>query len=239
MKAGFIFYWPGRHHLHLILPAALTAAAMIHAGLFFLFSIIYPRQEAGTVDSARVYCAPAGSAESARLAALLESADPAVFAPGRGLPLADIATSGNYAPQYNAARVALDPLPASPPATSMFFPASAPAPVFLQAGARQANRAPLPFVRLAATGSLASRMPDLPPDSRLLPPSGSNPGTAAFLAAVRGDGTVAHLFFQQSSGDEALDKKSAEVLRGIRFANGPDSTAWGGVTFQWGLRSAP
>jgi len=239
MKGGLIFEWPGRHHLQVLLPAALAAAAVVHVGLFLLFSIIYPRQESGPVDAAKVFFVVAGSPESARLSALLKSADPAVFAPGRGLPLADVAASGHYTPQYDTARVVLDPLPAAHDVVPRLLSAPGPVPVFGQAGTRPSRRPMLPSVRLTATGALESRVPVLTPDSWLQPPPGSNPGSAVFLVAVRADGSVAHLFSQQSSGNEEMDRRAAGILRGIRFSSGPDSLAWGFVTFQWGNPSPP
>ncbi|MEI6071786.1 MAG: hypothetical protein WCS31_08330 [Verrucomicrobiae bacterium] len=234
MKDGLIFDWPGRHHLHLLLPAALAAATVVHTGLFFLFSIIYPRQESGTAESAGVYFAPPGSPESGRLSALLESADPAVFAPGRGLPAADVA-GADYTPQYETARAVLDPLPAASPAVPRFFPDARPVPVFFRSRTPQTAGTARPSVRLTAAGALASRAPVLPQDAGLEPPPGSNPGLAVFLVAVRADGSVAHVFPQQSSGSEDLDRKAAGVLRAARFAGGTDSQAWGAVAFQWGL----
>jgi len=238
MKDSLIFEWPGRHHLHPLLPAALAAAALLHAGLFFLFSIVYPRQESGGVDTARVFYVVAGSPEFASLSALLKSADPAVFAPGRGLPLADVSASGDYTPQYDTAHMVLDPLPEAPAVVPGLLSAPGPVPVIGRAEARRANDT-LPAVSLTATGGLAGRVPVLPPDAGLQPPAGSNPGSAVFLAAVRSDGSVAHLFPQQSSGNEELDRRSAGILRGIRFSKGSDNQAWGVVSFQWGLPSSP
>ncbi|MEI6278255.1 MAG: hypothetical protein WCQ16_02585 [Verrucomicrobiae bacterium] len=239
MKDGLIFDWPGRHHLHLILPAALVAAGVMHACLFFLFSIIYPSQESGAVGSAAVFYVPAGSPESSRLSGLLQSADPAVFAPGRGLPPADGAGSGDYTPQYDTARAVLDPLPAVSTPAPRIFSATGPVPVFVRDRFRQSDKPPLPSVRLTATGALAGRAPVLPPDAGLQPSGGSDPGSAVFLVAVRADGSVAHLFSQQSSGNEELDRKSAGILRALRFSEGPGDPAWGAVTFQWGIPSPP
>jgi len=239
MKDGLIFEWPGRHHLHILLPIVLVAAAVVHAGLFFLFSIIYPPQESGTIDTAKVFFVATGSPESAPLSALLKSADPAVFAPGRGLPLGDVAAFEQYTPKYDTARVVLDPLPEAPAVVPRAFSAPGPVPVFGQAGARPPSRPAPPSVRLTATGALESRVPVLPPGAEVQPPAGSDPGSAVFFTAVRADGSVAHLFSQQSSGNEELDRKAAGVLRGLRFSNGPDRLAWGFVTFQWGNPSPP
>lgn len=239
MKDGLIFEWPGRHHLQVLLPATLAGAAVVHAGLFFLFSIIYPRQESAPLDGAKVYFVVSGTPESERLSALLKSADPSVFGPGRGLVLADVANSGNYTPQYDTARVALDPLPAGSAVVPKLFAAAGPVPVVGPTEARKPSGPRPPTVRLTAAGALDGRAPVLPPDHGLLPPAGSNPGSAVFLAAVLGDGSVAHVFSQRSSGSEELDRKAEGILRGLRFSSGPESLAWGFVTFQWGTPAAP
>ena len=87
MKETLIFEWPERHHLHLMLPVTVVFAAALHVGLFFVFSIIYPRAENSALDPAQIYFIPPGNEAAGRLQGLLRSADPAVFAPGRGLGL--------------------------------------------------------------------------------------------------------------------------------------------------------
>lgn len=233
MKEGLIFDWPGRHHLHLMLPMAIVAAIAAHAGLFFLFSIIYPRQESVATDAPNVFFVPAGSEESAHLSAILLSEDPAVFAPGRGLPLKSSPPPVEYTPQYDTAKPVLDGLP--PVAASEVSPsATKPVPFLDGDGPQHKTRTAVPFVRLANTGSLAGRLPVLPPDNNLHPATGSNPEKAVFLVAIRPDGSVAHLFPQQSSGSEDLDRKAAAVLRGLKLSEGSGDPEWGFVSFEWG-----
>lgn len=229
MKEGLIFWWPARHHLPLLLPAALILAVALHAALFFLFSIIYPRQESTPIDTAKVYYVPADTPESAMLSALMESADPAVFAPGRGLPMQEPA-GGRHVVRYGAARPVLDALP-EPSRPAAFLPAPGPVPVFA--------RGPVetfpgnPAARLTASEALAGREPaELPPG----PPPGSNPAPAVFLAAVRADGSVAHLFEQQGTGDNDYNRQIAGFLRGVKFSRSDRTEAWGIVTFEWGSR---
>jgi len=234
MKDGLIFDWPGRHHLHLLLPAAVVAALAIHAGLFFLFSIIYPRPQSAAMDAAQVFFIPPGSAESSRLSALLQSEDPAVFAPGRGLPLTGGIPPVEYTPQYDTVKPVLDGLPAVTTEPELARPRTMPVPfVAVDAPHREVPPA-TPFVRLTATGSLAGRVPGLPSESSLSPEAGLVPGRAVFLAAVRPDGSVAHVFSQQSSGNDGVDRKAAASLRGLRFSGGSGDLEWGFVTFEWG-----
>jgi hypothetical protein len=233
MKEGLIFDWPGRHHLHLLLPVAIVAAIAVHAGLFFLFSIIYPRPESPTIDAAKVFFVPPGSIEWPRLSALLQSEDPAIFAPGRGLPLSGAPPAVEYTPQYDTVKPVLDDLPAVTSGPEIVLPSAKPVPV-LAGNAPQREIPPAtPFVRLTATGPLAGRVPNLPPDSGLYPEAGLTPGKAVFLSAVRPDGSVAHVFSQQSSGNDGIDRKAAAALRRLRFSGGSGDMEWGFVTFEW------
>lgn len=231
---NLIFDWPGRHHLHLLLPAAIVAALAFHAGLFFLFSIIYPRPRSAPMDAAQVFFIPPGSAESPRLSALLQSEDPAVFAPGRGLPLSQGIPPVEYTPQYDTEKPVLDGLPAVTSGPEFERPSVKPVPVMEGDAPHREIPPATPFVRLTATGPLASRVPGLPQDSGLDPKAGLVPGKAVFLAAVRPDGSVAHVFSQQSSGNGGVDRKAADALRGLRFSSGSGDLEWGFVTFEWG-----
>ncbi len=232
-RDGLIFEWPGRHHLHFLLPVAVLAAIMVHLALFFLFSITYPRPDSGAVNSAEVYVMLPGSAGSARLAALLDSEDPSVFAPGRGLPLPE-SRRATYTPQYASAKADLEPLPASSEAPARIAPAFGPVPLRLG----EASPPPIPerppSMRLAASGDLATRAPAFPSQPSLWPAPGSNPGPVEFLAAVRPDGSIAHLFPQQSSGSEEFDQRAEKLVRTLKFTPGSGGPAWGILTLEWG-----
>jgi hypothetical protein len=230
MKDGLIFWWPARHHLPLLLPAALVLAFALHAGLFFLFSIIYPRQETAAVDAAKVYFPPAGTPESAMLSALMESGDPAVFAPGRGLPARDFG-GGRYVARYASERPVLDGLPEVPRPPDL---PAAPGPVPVFARGRIARVPVDPTARIVASGGLAGREPSDLPSAAPRPSAGSDPAPAVFLAAVRGDGSVAHLFASRGSGDADYDRQVAEFLRGVKFSESGCREAWGHVRFEWG-----
>lgn len=237
MKDGLIFDWPGRHHLHLLLPVAVVAAIAVHAGLFVLFSIVYPRPETVTVDAAKVFFLPPGSAEAPRLSALLQSEDPAVFAPGRGLPLSDGIPSVEYTPYYDTVKPVLEGLPPVATDPETVTPSAKPVPVPAGDTPHPARLTATPFVRLTGSGPLANRAPVLPPDSGLYPGTGLTPGRAVFLAGIRPDGSVAHVFPQQSSGNEGMDRKAAAVLRGLNFSAASGGLEWGFVAFEWGAEA--
>ena len=80
-QRGFVLrlagiYGPGRHHLHLLLPAAIVFAAILHAGLFFAFSIIYPHPRNAGPDPAQIFFVPPGTADAARRIADKALAEP-------------------------------------------------------------------------------------------------------------------------------------------------------------------
>jgi len=232
-KDGLIFEWPGRHHLHLLLPVAVLGAILVHLALFFLFSISYPRPDQGAVNSPEVFVVLPGSAGFARLAALLDSEDPSVFAPARGLPAAE-SLRADYTPQYALAKAALEPLPE--PTSSPVRRRPAFGPVSLRLGEPPERPTPgsPPSMRLAASGVLATRIPSLPSEPSLWPASGTNPGPVEFLAVVRPDGSIAHLFPQQSSGSEEFDRRALDAVRQLKFAPGSSNPAWGILTLEWG-----
>ena len=239
MKGSLIFEWPGRHHLHLLLPAGILFAAILHAGLFFVFSIIYPRSEKAGPNPAQIYFVPPGTADAARLEGLLRSSDPAVFAPGRGLDLPDPIPPAAYIPRYASDKPVLDPLPRSNKSDLPQPAFSGPVPV-RQGNPTSAGASPAPApTQLAATGALSARVPTLPEGTVFPIPQGFDPEPAVFLVAVREDGRAAHVFQQHSSGNPSLDLKAASLLRKLTFAPDPAGVSWGFVTFQWGADVCP
>ena len=239
MKEALIFEWQGRHHLHLMLPVTIVLAGILHAGLFFAFSILYPRPENTGPNPAQFFFIPAGSPDATRLHALLRSSDPAVFAPGLGLDLPDPFPPVAYVPRYVSDQPALVSLP---PAAKTDFPASAPAgPVVIRD--RNPKSAPLDQVpaptKLVGSGLLAKRTPLLPKDTVFMVAPGFDPEPAVFLVSVRADGQVGHIFQQHGSGDAALDAKATNLLRWNRFSPVPSGSEWGFVTFQWGRDVRP
>lgn len=238
MKDALIFEWPGRHHLHLILPATVLLAAALHAGLFFVFSIIYPRPEATRLDPATVISIPPGSADAERLEAVLRSSDPAAFAPGRGLDLPELPPPVAYTPRYSSDRPALDPLPRAISAARKPF--AGPVPQQKDAAKTAGGPAPAPPTALVSGDAIAARIPPLPEGVVFPVPQGFDPEPAAFLVALREDGQVTHVFQQHSSGDPALDHKAAGLLRSLKFSPDPaGGPAWGIVAFQWGADVRP
>lgn len=239
MKDALIFEWPGRHHLHLLLPVTIFLAAGLHAGLFFLFSIIYPRPESRASDPARVYFVTPGAADAKRLEDLLHSSDPAVFAPGRGLGLPEPVPPVSYIPQYDSEKPVLDPLPllSSPEIPRVVSPGPVP---WQEDKPKAAGIPPEPSpTKLIASNELAGRIPDIPEGTIFPIPQGFDPDPAVFLVAVRGDGRPSYIFQQHSSGNSDLDLRAADVLRGLKFSTSPSGEAWDFVTFQWGSDVEP
>jgi len=225
-----IFDWPGRHQLHLVLPFMLIVAAVLHAGIFFVFSIVYPISEGERPDPISAYFPLAGSDDAQRLAVLLPADDPAIFAPGRG-DAVPASTTVAYLPTYAATGSALAPLP-----TLVQPKVSAEAnfgPVRMPVSPRPAARPPLP-TRLEASAPLATRAPALPAGSQFATSGRIPPETLSFLVNVRADGKVAHVFLQDSSGDAALDTSAATLLAQLAFAPSDSEETWGDISFSWG-----
>ncbi len=229
---GLIFRWPGRHHVQVILPAAIVLAAVAHVAIVFIFSIVYPAPQADSPQNARVFFFPPGTEEAQRLAALLPTKDPAVFAPGRGLE--EFPVSVAYVPGY---RNAAPPLVALPERDVRAVPAAPPVePVPLSKALRPPTPRPAVATVLSAT-ALRDRVPALTPG--LVAPPGVAAEPAHFLVAVRPDGSVAHVFPQGSSGEPTLDRAAIRFLETTPFAAGGETTVWDFVTFHWGADPAP
>ena len=60
------FAWPSRHRIHLFLPFALLVAALLHAAIFFLFSVKHPAPRSAATNPARLYFLPPSSPEYSR-----------------------------------------------------------------------------------------------------------------------------------------------------------------------------
>ena len=233
MKETLIFEWPERHHLHLMLPVTVVFAAALHVGLFFVFSIIYPRAENSALDPAQIYFIPPGNEAAGRLQGLLRSADPAVFAPGRGLGLPEPVPPVAYVPSYTSDKPALDPLPQLVKPDLQRSPASGPVPVPRTTSGAPASSLAAP-TKLVSSDALAARLPKLPEAVTFLVPLGFDPEPAVFFVAVGDNGRIVHLFLQHSSGNSSLDAKASALLRDLKFAPASPDGSWGFVTFQWG-----
>ena len=230
---SLIFDWPGRHTLHPVLPACIILAVLLHSGLFCIFTIIYPAAEPAGPRPAQVFFVPEKSADHARLASILQTDDPAIFAPGRGLARAEQLPASRYTPVYEMDKTTFDPLPKTPVAKS--DPVEIAGPVIIRAPRKPEEGKP-PFLptQLFSSGPLASRLPALPETSAFESLPGQSLEPSGFLVSVRPDGTVAHIVLQRTSGNAQLDAKALELLASLRFQPAPGDDVWGEVSFHWG-----
>jgi len=236
--ATLLFDWPGRHTLHLVLPACILLAVFLHAGVFYVFAITYPRPEPAGPNPAQVFFIPPQSAVSPRLAAILQTEDPAIFAPGRGIPQPAIRPALRYTPAYETQSAGLDQLPAMPPVQTASKPASCPVAI---PPARNASLLPDGPARtcLVSTGTLASRLPGVPSGTGFQALAGQSLEPTVFLVAVREDGSVAHLVLQKSSGNSQLDDGALGLLKSLRFQPAVGGTVWDEVSIHWGADVRP
>lgn len=238
-NADLVFDWPHRHRIHLILPAAILAAGAVHLAVFFVFSVAYPRPESDGPKPARLFFAPPGDPSMAQLAGFLASSDPALFAPGRGLPRAEIPSNADHAPQFESSKPelvsALPRIRREKPAEPVFAaPPEIPRPPRQQAPPSP----PLP-TRTIAEGPLAPRLPQ-PLECPIPAPADQTPDLI-FLAGVEPDGTVRYLFAESAGASgESLEAAAAGFLRGVRFTpSASQQTEWGFVRFRWGTPPPP
>lgn len=238
MKSGsLIFAWPSRHRIHLALPATVFLAAIAHASIFFLFSIIYPAEKKEGLKPAQVYFIPTGTEGHTQIEGLLHSSDPSLFAPGQGLQRVEESYFATYTPQYATGEPAL----ISPPLQKTI---STDAPKAIQEGPvkipRPSNPSPSSSQQsrrttLKTSGSLASRLPEVSQNAFSSSKTFSPLNPAVFLVGVDETGKVAHITLQQSSGDETLDRATLIFLQSAQFApNAESPIEWDFVEFLWG-----
>lgn len=217
-----------------MLPLAVLAAALLHAAIFFLFAVKYPVSRSDGPNQARVYFLPDSSSESSRIESALHSWDPALFAPGRGLPdLGELPTAA-YTPQYGIATLQWEEPPPrhrKPPEERIF---QGPVRIPLRKTHRPADQSIQP-TRLRASSEIAARLPETPDAPKFHFRSSMPPESATFMIALSPEGRVLHCIPDKSSGDPDLDRAAMAFLRALRFSPSEKSdTAWGFVEFLWG-----
>lgn len=234
-----VFDWPHRHRIHLLLPAAILAAGAAHLAVLFVFSVAYPRPESEGPKPARLFFVPPGDPAMAPLAGFLASSDPALFAPGRGLPRTDAISNADHTPQFESSRpeliTALPSILREKPAGPVFAgPPEIPRPQRQQ----PPPAPPLP-TRIIAETPLATRLPQ--PLECPIPAPTHQTHDLVFLAGVEPDGTVRYLFAESAGATgESLESAAAEFLRGVRFTpSASQQTEWGFVRFRWGTPPPP
>lgn len=232
-----LFDWPSRHNVHLALPLLLVASVLIHAGGLAVLQIAQPRSQTSGIHPAQVWFVPRNSPEARQLAPLLAAEDPALFSPAHDtfssrLPLPATA----YAPSFDEGTPSL--LPARAGSASERLPEAAltgPLTDRLTPSAPPAALRPGPPTRISLGGELQGRTltSSEPPAFSAPPKVGLKP--AEFLVCAAPDGLILHIFPQNSSGYEALDRAALRYLASSRFDTSPGQTpAWGTATFLWG-----
>jgi TonB family protein len=236
---ALIFEWPSRHRIHLFLPFAIFSAALLHAAIFFLFSVKHPPSKSSGTNPARLYFLPSNNPEYSRIESALYSSDPALFAPKRGLPPQEELPNATYTPQYAKATIAWDepPLRTRTPNTDRVFKG----PIRISP-----KKSPLPLksspraTRIRASEEINARLPEVPALPKFQSHSTRTPETATWMIAISPDGSVLHSIPDKSSGDLELDRAALAFLRKIPFSPSQQSeTVWGFVEFQWGSDVLP
>lgn len=233
------FDWPTRHRIQLLLPFAVLIAALLHTAIFFLFSVKHPASRADGPNAARLYFVPSTSPEYSRIESALFSSDPALFAPGRGLPGSGELPTATYTPQYAKATIAWEnPPPRNrKPREERIYQGPVDFPHKKQA--KPAVKTDRP-TRLIASSEISKSLPEIPSAPKFQTHSNTPLDSAVFLIALSSEGQVLHAVPDKSSGDAKLDREAMTFLKKLRFlpSNKPEA-AWGFVEFQWGSDLLP
>jgi hypothetical protein len=232
------FEWPTRHRIHILLPVMVVLAALAHGAVFFLFAVRQPAPRPGGPNPAQVYFLAPGSAPQLQLAALLNAMDPALFAPGRGLP-SEVPIDVVYTPKYLEGSVDFAMPPESEPVKRESRTYHGAVAVPRRSAAGKSEPVPSP-TRLKMSASLANRLPEEIPPGNFQTRSTETPPAAYFLVALSPDGALRHVVTDRSTGEAELDQAAMRHLRSIRFLPADSGeTEWGFVEFQWGRDVQP
>ncbi|HEY5813222.1 MAG TPA: hypothetical protein VIT23_11295 [Terrimicrobiaceae bacterium] len=236
-----LFEWPSRHNVHLALPAMLILSFLLHAACLFLFHASFPRSGGSPERFVAVNYILPGSPEAAKLAPMLASSDPALFSSAQVFgPNVWNLPRTTYVASFDEQAPTLKPLP-TPPLSQFLPPSSGTTPMTVDAVVPKVPRPREPALPTAIhfDGELQKRSWTPPgdfhfSDGNVVTRRGLAP--AEFLVAVSPDGLPLHVFQQQSSGDENLDRAALRYLIGSRFGPSPSESepTWGFATFVWG-----
>jgi len=238
-SSALLFQWPHRHRIHLVLPAMLILAALAHSGIFFLFSVANPPVKADGLRQARVYFLGKGSPELAQLETTLASNDPSLFAPQRRTP--DFSgSSAAYVPQYASSKTALLNMPPRSRSSEAKTYPSGQVAITIPKRRPPPSSAQLDSNHLTSTSELSERLPLPPEDILVAKDSRDSLDTPTFFVGLRGDGSIAHIVTERSSGNADIDLRAMQILKSLRFLPAENlPLAWGFVDFHLGTRSAP
>jgi len=217
----------------------ILVAALAHGAIFFLFTIVYPQTQKDGLKPAQVFFLPADSVQISEIEEALYSQDPALFAPGGGLPRADYDFHATYTPQYAHSEPGLIPLALKFPVSKFFDAAKEPVEIDHQTTPPRAKGSTSSDPSLVAHGPLARRLPRIP-ESVVFPSTTETPTPALFLVGARENGVLDYVLLQQTSGNEELDRAGMHYLRSAAFSPSAGSgTQWDFVEIQWGARAQP
>lgn len=237
-RLALLFEW-AQHDRRRRLGLWLLVAMGLHAGAYFLFRIEYPRPQPSRLNDAALYVLLPDSSERPRIAAFLESADPALFAPERTSLAVPLPVTPAYEPSYVASRPELEPLPEKasrvlPPLPIDFGPI----PVAEPSLKRPSLPPPVRETQLQVSVNLLGLIPkDLPAMSSFEARPGDQLPPARFLVAVAPDGRPLHVIRDGIGVNPTLEDAASRYLMALRFkrASEPAGITWGTATFHWGL----
>lgn len=248
--AHLLFEWPMRTSPRLALPFFILIAALIQAGVVFLFSIRYSPSAKSFHTPPAVYFLPSGSPIAKGAEPWLEGHDPSVFSPLRATATAIPEPPPlRYRPSYEDPPPALKGLPEEEP--TPLLPPDYP---FDGEPLVKPSRFPLTGIGDSSQSSTPPR-PSTPSQIRWLdgleglarlsateprplpPPSRAVSGPTLYEVSVGSGGFPLTCVVTQSCGDAATDEAGRAWILGNRF-EAADLITWGRVQLLWSTPTA-
>ena len=233
--SDLVFDWPRPARFRWRFFGLILLSALVHAGTFFLFQIVYPPRVGIPPPAPEISLLLPTTPENRALLRRIEAEDPALAAAAPSVTPPNLLQQ-KYLPSYNTVRT--QPRTVAAEAAVTRYPSPKDPLTLIRSGAQPAlfADAALPSMptRIDFSSALTARAPSTQPAWIFTARATAPLEPAAFLIGITDRGQVRHVFQQRSSGDPAMDAQAALFLPRFDFRPAESPIAWGIATVTWG-----
>ncbi len=240
-EVRLLYDWTPRHAQRRRLVYWIVVALVLHVAAYFTFRASYPAPTGIAPANARLIMLPPDSEAARRLAPIIATADPSLYATDRSIHRSAPPAIPTYHPSFENAAPPLQPLPATTARLLPSLPRDG-GPVVVDDGRPATPPRPAPARDTAVNfaGDLSGREIIARPTAAFTARPGDPLTRSRYLIAVDAAGSVRHVFEIEGTASPDINTVSIPYLLGFQFAPGnaptdPESLAWGTATIHWGL----
>lgn len=238
-KRELLFAWPVSH-LHLLLPAMIAVAAILHFLALLGFRLVYPEPLGAAMRSHTVFMNTAEMPLYATAGAWAEASDPALFSSTvADYQLMPIIGISEYQPGFDRSKITLR----QPRTLGIQMPSlratAQPVPMVSKVSVRPSLNAPshLATLSINAVGDFTQVIPlENISSQRVLEIEKLAP--IGFLAGVDAMGHIKYLFLEQASGTPDSISAFAQVLRSQKYPPSSEELRWVRLTLSEAMPSS-